>query len=174
MVNQDRVQLLIDALESDEFPQTQGKLCTVAKGGTRKWCCLGVGTIVAIRNGLNIDESLEIGNGTSVAGQIRFHDIGMGGDSSATILTEKVKQWYGFDNADPILTGKTVIAAVGQYEGRAVTHCCPTCDKRLTGVDGYSATTCNDTYKMTFAQIAQAFRETFITNNPRKVSDEAA
>lgn len=176
MVIQSRVQLLIDALESDEFPQADGKLCAIAKDGTRKWCCLGVGTIVAIRNGLDITERLEKG---AVTDQIRFHDEpGRGGDSSATMLTSKVMGWYGFETCDPMLTGETVIDAVRQSEVKRNFHCpCNNCQEVYEFTpcqEGYSATVCNDTYKMTFVQIAQAFRETYITLNLDEVNDEAA
>lgn len=174
MVIEQRVQLLVDALESGEFSQGEGRLCSIAADGTRKWCCLGVGMIVAIRNGLDVEERIEKGH------FVRFYD-GNGPDHSATMLTERVAAWYGFASMDPFLISEEVFAAARHnHTNRNVSGSCDcaSCLQVMVAFapdpHGYPATTCNDVYRLTFTQIARAFRETYITNNPTEVNDEAA
>jgi hypothetical protein len=79
-VNKERVQLLVDALRSGEFQQRHGDLRGNAHGGGVSYCCLGVATEVALRNGAMC---LEAWGGTA--------------------LHWRLAQWYGFESGNPII-----------------------------------------------------------------------
>lgn len=94
IVNKDRVRLLVQALDSNEFQQGAGSLRLAQADGTVKHCCLGVATVVALRNGLQV--------GT---------DEAWGRNS---ILTPAVQAWYGFDAEHP-----TLVQPDGNCDGAA-------------------------------------------------------
>lgn len=90
-IDKERVQLLVDALESGGYEQTNAKLCKII-GGERTFCCLGVACEVAIANGVNI--SVTDPGSTS-------HAIAYNGETA--YLPEEVRDWYGFEYVDPQL-----------------------------------------------------------------------
>ena len=53
-IRRDRLDLWLDALRSGEFEQAQGALRIGRYNGEDKFCCLGVGCEVAVRNGLDV------------------------------------------------------------------------------------------------------------------------
>jgi hypothetical protein len=75
-VNKERVQLVVDALRSDEFQQGQGVL---RNWNTHQHCCLGVATEVALRSGFKAVENRD--------------DYFNHGIES---LHEDIAEWYGF------------------------------------------------------------------------------
>lgn len=88
-VNKERVQMLVDALESGEFEQCKGSLRLKEANGRFTYCCLGVATEIAVRNGL----PQEIGD---TGRTVWAHD---GGE----VLCKEVRDWYGFDHESPRL-----------------------------------------------------------------------
>lgn len=87
-VNQERLKLFTDALKSGEFKQARKVLRTSDEapppvGIGARYCCLGVATEVALRNGFEPNE-----------------DPWVGGDQ---ILSREVADWYGFSDRNPDL-----------------------------------------------------------------------
>jgi len=136
-VDKERVQLLVDALESGVYRQTNAKLCKIIDD-EQMFCCLGVACEVAIANGLNILVT-DPGN-TSRA-------VAYNGETA--YLPEEVRDWYGFEYVDPALYIDFVI-----HPGEDPTE------------HESSATKANDKYHKTFAQIAAAFRRTYLQEEP--------
>lgn len=89
VVNRDRVQLLVDALESGEFEQGKGAL-RLKEHGKYYHCCLGVATEVALRNGLSDQTN---------SGTVWINEVG-------EVLCDEVRDWYGFNSRSPVLTGQ--------------------------------------------------------------------
>lgn len=90
MVNQERIQLLIDALRSGEYEQGQGRLTTVMADGTQKDCCLGVGCKVAMKNGLDIDTVIvETDDGMDH----EYNQVDYAGEGQ--IMPHMVAKWFG-------------------------------------------------------------------------------
>lgn len=85
-VNKERVQLLVNALRSGEFRQGAGAL---RRGNF--YCCLGVATEVALRNGLQLTETEKNRN--------------YPWDQSYQVMCEPVYQWFGFTTGNPTLAG---------------------------------------------------------------------
>lgn len=83
-VNKERVQLLVDALRSEEFKQAKGMLRTPDK---RYHCCLGVATEVALRNGVVVEDKNQ----------------GFPWNQVTQIMCGEVYDWYGFENGNPEL-----------------------------------------------------------------------
>ena len=146
-VNKDRVRLLVEALESGEYEQATGTLAKVDDTGKIRYCCLGVATLLA----LQADSTLEPVTGCNKAccrdeedDPTRWYTEG--------ILSDDVKNWYGFERADPTID-------VGPDAPDPLST-----DAHRAGdpPNIYSATGCNDTLKLTFPQIAAAFRRTFL------------
>jgi len=131
-VNKERVQLLVGALRSDEFPQGQGYL-QIAQG----YCCLGVATEVALRNGLNLDP------------REAWWIDGPNSPDPRQFLHLQVQQWYGFIDDDPMLK-------LGHQCGGP-----EDCECR----DEITAAEANDD-GFTFSVIADAFERTYIHGDP--------
>lgn len=90
-VNKERVRLLVEALRSGQYNQTRGFLCRIDPVTyERKYCCLGVATVVAQENGVQLTET------TTEGGVIQF-------DGAAACLPFVVMDWYGLDLPNPIL-----------------------------------------------------------------------
>lgn len=82
-VNVERVTLWVEALESGEFTQARGGIRLPVSESDETdgftYCCLGVATEVALRNGLDAARDI----------------WGQG------VLAEEVQAWYGFGDNDP-------------------------------------------------------------------------
>lgn len=103
--NKERVKLLVDALRSGDYTQTQHTLEINLLDGNKLNCCLGVACRVAIQNGLELKT-------TERATQTYFGDLENGSD---TLLPLDVVAWYGFEDTDPDLTvddGEVVLPAI--------------------------------------------------------------
>jgi hypothetical protein len=88
-VNQERVQLLVDALRSGEYKQVLGKLEGKRSDGKVGNCCLGVACRVAIEHGLHVTQE-------ESGGQTLF-------DGNGGALPTSVSEWYGFEGSNPKL-----------------------------------------------------------------------
>lgn len=136
MVNRDRVQLLVDALESDEFEQCKGSLRLLQSDGTYAYCCLGVATEVALRHGL----SMEVADKYNL--YAKEEPSSVWNHSNGQMLADEVVEWYGFEGRTPELKG-----VVSYIDGV----------KR-----GHPAHQWNDSYDANFRQIADMFREKYL------------
>jgi len=91
---QERLRGGIAELRSGRFRQGLGKLHRIREDGTEEWCCLGVLSDYAARNGCPVGrEILEDGPGNYE----RF------GSQEDEYLSDEVQQWYGFSYSDPYL-----------------------------------------------------------------------
>lgn len=135
--NKENIQLLVGALRSGEFQQCKGALARQAADGSRSYCCLGVATIIAMRNGVAVEENIPGTQDccTKCQSSIRFsHPEAAAGSTSS--LIKPVQQFYGIDSADPVLRG----------------------DQGMTD----RATRMNDHLGYDFAAIADAFERTYL------------
>lgn len=137
MANKERVQLLVDALRSGEFEQGHFTLEQVHADGKVTNCCLGVACHVAMRNGL----AIQYIKGNRVHPLFPDDDRVSLFDAAEGLPPELVMDWYEFDPMyrDPRLN----------YEGETRT-----------------ASELNDSLKLTFSAIADAFERTFIHDWP--------
>lgn len=156
-VDKARVKLLVDALRSGEFEQGHGYL---NRGG--KQCCLGVGCIIAMRNGAEVSAAEDYDTPVSYYDRTKF---GRYEDLSETHLPHVVRDWYGFDSHNPPLhlTREQFDTLVST--GRMSEFAINTFDSTLEaeGFVELDATYCNDDLHMTFAEIADAFERTYLT-----------
>lgn len=86
MANEERVQLLVDALRSGEFNQAQGVL-----ENEHGNCCLGVACRVAMKNGLYVKVDRHEGDPSTLF------------DGQGIDLPLSVQEWYGFEQYNPLL-----------------------------------------------------------------------
>lgn len=129
MVNKERVRLLVKGLRSGEFGQARDVLHDQVTDG---YCCLGVATVVAIRNGLGppTGNYLETSN---------YLDWGV------EHLHPAVVAWYGFDpHGREAGDGGNPSLQFDSEPGQI------------------SATVANDERRYTFDQIADAFERTYL------------
>jgi hypothetical protein len=133
-VNRERVGLLVTALRSKEYKQGVGRLCTV-EASRKKWCCLGVATDVAEKNGVKLRH--RVINHPGEPCRIAF-------DDEMFVLPEKVRKWYGFDSSNPLLKVKS------RLEHYSATACNDGGHDEITGKG------------MTFEQIADLFETRYL------------
>lgn len=143
-VNRERVELLCRALESGEFRQAPGALrVQETRSSPEGYCCLGVATVVALRNGLQLT-----GIGSS-EDDVWDHDLG-------EVLHPEVRDWYGFEyedpeiqvTRDPVLELSPTIPATEANDG--------------IGHDGNE----NPVHRYPFIEIAAGFRRTYLGQDP--------
>ena len=148
-VNKDRVRKLIAGLRSGEFEQCQATLTRFTDGGAKEThCCLGVATVIAMADGV---ELRMVQSGNHAHDGIGYLTYTWGdqdpcncapgcsyvkGRSASGVLPDPVMEYYGFDDTDPVLRKDNGVLA--------------------------SAVTLNDTYRMNFGRIADAFERTFV------------
>ena len=79
-------EMWIEALLSDDYQQGKHNLCQDNNDGSKSWCCLGVLTDLAIKNGVSIDieRSLDDSNVYTF-------------DNEAEGLPRAVREWSGID-----------------------------------------------------------------------------
>lgn len=136
MDNQERVQLLVDALQSGEFEQGRDALGQVdGATGKVKYCCLGVACEVAIANGLALERWV------GANGNVYYADRETPDFETDTDLTTGVAKWYGFDKS---LDPSNPKLGVNQHGG----------DVFATGA--------NDDLRADFATIGAAFKAKYI------------
>ena len=142
-VNRERVELLCQALESGEFRQAPGALrVQETRSSPMGYCCLGVATEVALRNGLQIQ-------GTFAGSDVWNHDLG-------EVLHPEVRDWYGFEYEDPEI----------QVTRDPVDELSPTIPATEVndgiGHDGDE----NPVHRYPFTEIAAGFRRTYLGQDP--------
>lgn len=76
MANKENIALVVAALRSDEYPQCRGVL-----NNGEGFCCLGVATEVAIKNGVEVTKRQFVGGGT------------VSYDLSTDLLPRAVQDW---------------------------------------------------------------------------------
>lgn len=111
-VSKERVRLLVDALRSEEYAQGENRLHRVRRIGEQAehtWCCLGVASDVACKNGLEISRVIRP---DSLGDEKEVFD-----GHPDDYLCKKVQQWFGFDYNDPHL----LIADYSEEENTAAT-----------------------------------------------------
>ena len=87
-VRRNRVELLVKALESGDYEQTNGTLHR-KMFGRDFYCCLGVACRVAQNNGADVTVEYD-------EDEFRFRF-----DGEPAVLPESVRDWYGFPNENP-------------------------------------------------------------------------
>jgi hypothetical protein len=140
-VNQDHLKLFLDALRSGRFRQAAGSLTEYAGTNKEAHCCLGVATVVAMENGL----------------ELRYEDQGMlryypSGESdidpdrlvNCTVLPYAVQQWYGWPCANPLIQVQILNGETGEPK-----------------LAKYGASIANDELHCDFATIADGFERTY-------------
>lgn len=132
--NKENLKKLIDALRSGEFPQITGSLCDVTRDGEVKGYCC-LGVASKISEVGNFDKT----NGVFVDTE--------GDDWGSSVLTHEVQKWLGVGQGDPYI-----------YFGEPF---------KLRNYVVYSRVSCtgmNDSWRLTFPQIADML-EYFVYNN---------
>lgn len=76
----------LEALESDEYTQGTGRLCTTNNSGSRKYCCLGVACDLAAKDGVASVRQLS-------TNQINY-------DNEGAIMPPSVSKWLGTKGND--------------------------------------------------------------------------
>lgn len=138
-MNKERIQLWVDALESDEYYQGKGYLTEIVNGKELD-CCLGVACKVAKKHGLNIEVAREY---SADADDHRQQNEGhIEYDNDVAVLPSSVRKWYGFEDTDPAL----VFDADRDYD-LGIIHCAEA----------------NDDRGLTFREIASLVRKTFLS-----------
>lgn len=117
MANKERVQLLVDALESDQFKQGIGALERFSDAFSKQPldavenCCLGVACRVAMANGLDLPTERVF------VDRVRFGD-------ETGFLPWQVREWFEFNTSDPALWTSDEFdeqsTAVSMNDGRAM------------------------------------------------------
>jgi hypothetical protein len=148
-VNKERLQLGLDALRSGEFEQCTGALRQVLLGKAQ-YCCLGVLTEVAIRNGLVIEDYCTLcevpfdsdgcdhAESEDADGSLISSDVW---ELNTGTLSQPVRNWYGFEEEDPYIGYNSEDPEEGYKD--------PTPD--------VSATIANDDQHWDFERIADGF-----------------
>lgn len=153
-VDKARVKLLVDALRSGKFEQGKGYLTD----DRNRNCCLGVGCIIAIRNELNLATDV-CSDGTTA-----YYDPTLRSqheDYSNTYFPRVVMEWYGFDSVSPTLKITQEVAEALVADGRLHEDSYERAQAHRGEL--INAADCNDDLRMTFAEIADAFERTYLT-----------
>jgi hypothetical protein len=85
-MNSDIKKMWIEALLSEEYDQGQNWLCQENDDGSKSWCCLGVLTDLAIKNGVDVD--VERASDDSCIFVF---------DNKMEYLPQKVMEWAGIE-----------------------------------------------------------------------------
>ena len=136
-VNRERVELLCQALESGEFRQAPGALrVQETRSSPMGYCCLGVATEVALRNGLQL-------RGTFAGSDVWNHDLG-------EVLHPEVRDWYGFQYDDPEII---VVDSDGVRN-------------YLTATEANDAVKAGTSHRYPFPEIAAGFQRMHLEQDP--------
>jgi len=151
-----RVRMLVKALRSGKYRQTQNTLRT-EKDGDRaklgdKFCCLGVACDV-YRKEVGGKWKVEYGDVIFVPPGV---DDDLREDLDTATLPETVRKWFGFKTVDPDL--KVLVSELEHFEDGYW----PVSPKKSKFAK-LSATEANDTYRFTFKQIADAFERKYLS-----------
>lgn len=137
-INEERMELGIAALLSGEHLKGTAYLHQVDEEGVHRKCCLGVLTLVAIANGLNVSREMIPAARLEPAHE-RF------GGKPDELMCKAVMEWYGFTESDPCL-----VTSSGDYRNASLWNdngWAP--DSEVPAEEG-------------FTEIAKGFRRTFL------------
>lgn len=96
--NREHMTMWIEALESGEFRQTASAM-RVKYGNEYRYCCLGVATQVALRNGMEFDrETLDLASAQLEEPESNLWRVYDG------YLSPEVQEWLGVSHQDPLVT----------------------------------------------------------------------
>lgn len=152
MINQDHLALFLAALRSDRFKQGTGHLTQNPGTPEEENCCLGVGCIVGMENGLKLEHwdgdglryYLADGTEPDADGTFSTEDF-----HNAEALPQLAYEWYGFPDADPDIL--IPLDDNGNYNTNGT-------------MERVTASTANDDKGLTFAEIADGFERTYGPN----------
>jgi len=166
-VNHERVAMLVAALRSGDYQQGHDALAPI-RAGVQAYCCLGVACELVIANdgpaekrAMNHLSHPGIPEGDPQGLQFRSSGYENPGSGWTTgFMPNTAAAWYGFADVNPTLkVNCNVLRAKTQYE----LGC--SCGGTPEGCSlATAASTCNDHWKLTFDQIADAFEATFLTD----------
>lgn len=161
-VNRERVTMLVQALRSGDWQQGSDALAPL-RAGVQTYCCLGVACELTLANDGPVEKRILSINGGEPQGlQFRspgFEDSEFGWTTG--FMPNTVAAWYGFDDVNPTLhVNCRILRAKTGYElGCDCVGTSPQgCDVKVM------ASTCNDHWRLSFEQIADAFEATFLTD----------
>jgi hypothetical protein len=144
--NLERVAALIEELRTSNRKQGTGYLHKVV-GDEHLYCCLGVATELSIQQGCPVRSSLRNDLGEEQEPTNSFYDYQTDGEiSDSGLLLHTVADWYGFG-----LTRNPSLVVPAELRDRFNLH----------ALYKYAATSLNDTFGLTFAQIADCFELTY-------------
>lgn len=88
-MNREAVELFVNELESTDLPQATGRLCRESQfNGTRSYCALGIGVLVAARE-------------LNVSPEVRDQWLDPDNPDGGTDWPEEVAGYYGLGSTDP-------------------------------------------------------------------------
>jgi hypothetical protein len=147
VIQPERVALLVAALESDRFKQTHAILTRRIIGNDMQevdaHCCLGVACIVAAENGLDLDIEQKT-NAYDRSVKVFY-------DGRVDVLPGSVREWFGFNVEDPMLRRP----AKPRVWYKPWTW-------KYSESEPVSAVHANDELRLSFKDIARAFRYTYL------------
>ena len=151
-----RKELLIEALLSGKYEQGQGQLCVLV-GGTKKYCCLGVGA--------DISPAQERVQPDDLDHALRVMEFSMPGDLDVTKMTGEriwasgtwsrgIAEWFGTEDSNIRffrMFSREIVEDAEEYGGmqELAEH---------TLLVEVCAASCNDELGLNFAQIADLIR----------------
>lgn len=94
MVNKRNMGKWVNALASGRFAQGSGALCR-----NQQYCCLGVACVVAMEDGVEMQVRHEPDD-SKPADIVTYWDL------SGWVMPEKVAEWLGVGEANPMLAGQ--------------------------------------------------------------------
>lgn len=94
----------VEKLRDGSYKQGQKKLCTVEKGKDTKYCCLGVLTDLAVKEGVIMWNGYLEKDENSVCRYVQ--DIKYGATSG--VIPRKVVYWSGLKDENPLLFPKEI------------------------------------------------------------------
>lgn len=150
-----RQRLRIFVRQLPTYRQTTGRLARSDEDGGRSYCCLGVAYEEALKAGLPIDRT---DLAETLDGKSSWHYSDREGDTSNTALISSVAQFYGFKvglapSNNPLLS---LPPTIGPQQCAGVSPHVPGQERRV------NATSANDVFKLTLAQIAECFEYTYL------------
>lgn len=142
MINEGRLELGIAAMESGEHLKGAAYLHQVDAAGVHRKCCLGILTLAAIANGLDIPREMIPASYDHPAREVFAGNLDAEDDE---VMCPEVTDWYGFSSSDPDL-----ITAAGNYRRASMWN------------DSGPLPDSEGPPEEDFTEIARGFRRTFL------------
>lgn len=150
-----RIRALVRALRSEHYEQGQRRLARLDEEQTSwGYCCLGVACEVAMIYGAPI--SITVNRAVQYAMKQYAYVSGPWSSTSTTSLPGDLSNWFGFggDSAPKLQVPPYLVNRKGPLEFQ-----------KLAADVGYSAIDLNDSFHLTFAEIADCFEYTYLPND---------